>query len=246
MNNQAFRLALLAIPLLSTLVFSPRLTMEQYELPKQTALFIMIAIMVAASPGFFSPRRWLNHPALVFFLAAAIISASISLSPLISIAGDNENLEGVFTWLTYALLFLAGNALADSSGRRLAVGVGAAAAFGAFYGIFQSLGLDPFRGGYFLHIRAFAGNPDFLAQQMAMALPLALGYAISRRAFSGAMLTALFACILLLTASRAGTLAGIAGASLLLWWLRDIWRPWKNVLKWVGIPILLVLFFASE
>ena len=245
-RGQAARLAILSVPVLTAWAFSPRLTLEQYEVPKQAGLFSALALAVIFAPGWFAPRRWLAHPALVLFLGAAALSACLSISPLISIAGDNENLEGLFTWLSYALLFLAGNALSPAGGKRLAATVTLTATVSALYGLLQQAGADPFRGGYFHHVRAFAGNPDFLAQQMAMALPLALGLAVGRRSISGAILAALFTGILFLTASRAGTLAGLAGGALLLWWLRRLWLPWKKVLLWTGVPVLLVVLVLSE
>ena len=246
LSGNASRLALLAVPLVAALAFSPRLTLEQYELPKQSAMLALIAVLAIANSGMFSPRRWNAHPALLLFLLSAAVSTFFSMSPLISLAGDNENLEGVFTWLAYALLFLAGNSLSRDEGKRLAAAVVAAATASALYGLLQQAGSDPFQGELFRHIRGFAGNPDFLAGQMAMALPLALGFLLARRAISGAVCSALFACTLLLTASRAGALAGLAGVGLLLWWLRDSWRPWKKLLWWIGIPALLALFIISE
>lgn len=246
MRNKAFLLALLAVPPATALFYTPRMTLEQYEIPKQAALFAMIALMLASSPGYFSPRRWLAHPALAMFLAAAAVSTFLSISPVLSLAGDSENLEGIFTWTAYALLFLAGNAITRAGAVRLAAITVAAGAVSACYGLVQQAGADPFRGEYFQHVLAFAGNPDFLAQQMAMAIPLALGYTIAQRSLPGAATTALFICILFLTASRAGTLAGLAGGALLLWWLRRLWLPWKKILAWVAIPGLLAILAVSE
>jgi hypothetical protein len=212
------RVALLAVPF-AALACAPRLTMEQFELPKHVGLLVLGGVLLAggAVPG---PRA---QPALLAWLAAVVLSAVGASAPSAAWLGDYENLEGVVTWACYAVLFLAGTGLDDRGARRFRTAVVAAALLGAAYALLQQAGADPFRGENFRHVRSFAGNPDFLAQQMAMALPLVLaGRTAPAGGASGSRLAAaaVLALVLALTASRGGLLGGIAGCAVLLALLR--------------------------
>jgi len=216
-----FRIALLAVPFASALAFSPRLTMEQYELPKHAAILLLAAVLVAARPRLLDPRTWLTHPPLAGLLGALTLSAFISPAPFVSFLGHYENLEGALTLATYGIFFLAGASASPRLAERFSLAVIIAAALCALYALMQQAGLDPFPGEYFRHVRSFAGNPDFLAQQMAMAIPLAAGLALTSARLGPMLATALFLLVLFLTSSRAGAAAGITALALILWLKRE-------------------------
>ena len=240
------RLALLAVPLVAAWACAPRLTLEQYELPKHVGLMALGAMIAVAAPGWLALRRWGAFPPLIGLFAAVLFSSLLSPAPAISLAGDSENIAGLLTWMLYASLFLAASSADGGLRARLHAAVLFAAAVSAAFALMQQAGFDPLRGEYFHHVHAFAGNPDFLAQQMAMALPLALGAAIGRRSLGAAGLAALLLVVAALTASRAGMLGALAGAGLLLWWLRESWRPWRGAVLKAGIPAVILLMAAAE
>ena len=64
MTGMLATLALLAVPFASELVFSPRLTIEQYSNPKLAAILVLLGAAGLARPGTFHPRRLAGTPAL--------------------------------------------------------------------------------------------------------------------------------------------------------------------------------------
>ncbi|MEK7477595.1 MAG: O-antigen ligase family protein [Candidatus Coatesbacteria bacterium] len=227
----------------AALACAPRLTMEQFELPKHLGLLVLAGVLLAggAVPG---PR---TQPALLAWMAAVAASAVGASAPSAAWLGDYENLEGVLTWACYAVLFLAGAGLDHGQARRFRTAVVAAACLGAAYALLQQAGADPFRGERFRHVRAFAGNPDFLAQQMAMAIPLLLARGAGGvptlgpvgvfTCSAGGVFTVgavgVFTLVLGLTASRGGLLGGIAGCVVALAPLPRT-RPADAGRRWLG------------
>lgn len=218
LRARSARVALLAVPLAAAWVCAPRLTLEQFDLPKQTGLLLLLATALAAGTGGPLTDLRRRHVPLVALLIAVIASAMTAPSTTAAWLGDRENLTGVLTWLVYGALYLAGSRLSPVGLRRFTGAVTFTAAGSAVYALLQQAGWDPFRGEYFRHVRAFAGNPDFLAQQMAMAVPLALGAGPPRGFGLRAGFAMLLLAVLALTGSRAGLAAGLVAAS---WW---IWR----------------------
>ncbi len=215
------RLAVLLAILISAWVVGPRFTRDQYELPKHAGLLVALAWLIYSSPAVFAPRRWLAHPALAGLLCCLTLAALFSGARLPALLGYNESFFGLLTWLTYMLLFLAGASLLTAAGRMFPAVVLAAGCGSALYAILQQFGINPFPGELFHHVCGFAGNPDFLAQQMAITIPFALRPALRRNSVlhwicGGALFLALG-----LSASRTGILAGLAGAGLLVWLARD-------------------------
>ena len=207
-------LALLAVPFASGLVFSPRLTLEQYSNPKLAAILVLLGAAGLARPGMFHPRRLAETPALAAWLAAVAVSTVLSSSPLLSALGAHSTLNGALTAAACVLLFMAATAAAPGFLPRFQSSVLAAGALSAAYAVAATAGADPFRGELFRHARAFAGNPDFLAQQLAMALPFAVAFGLTGRASLYLPLSVLLAAALSLSASRAGLFAAVSGVAL--------------------------------
>ena len=209
------RILILAVPFMAAWTCSPRMTMEQYEIPKNFALVLAMSVFAAL----LGPKRIAlglkARPALAVLLAALTLASLLSISPALSIPGEHENQEGLLTWLMYAVLFLAGARMDGGDRARMRTALILAASGSAIFALFQFSGLNPLSGGYFRHVGALTGNPDFLAQHLAMALPLALDAAIVRGSVPGAAAAAVFLLVLGLTGSRAGMLAGLAGIALI-------------------------------
>lgn len=214
MTALAARLALLAIPFTSYLTASPRLTLEQFETPKLLGLFTLAGVLAACG----ALRNLRSYPALAGWLAAVALAAAMSPSPIPGWLGGEEYQEGVLTCAAYAVLFLAGTTAGAGDRARFRAALLAAAGLAAAYALVQRAGLDPFPGERFRHVRAFAGNPDFLAQQMALALPFALAAALTVRrnavAAGWIAVTGGLMAVAGLTASRAGSLAAVIGLAL--------------------------------
>ncbi len=209
------RLALLAVPFASFLVASPRLTLDQFEAPKHLGLALLAGTLAVCGTA----GGWRRHPAVIGWLGAIMLTAICSPHPVAGWLGGEEYQDGVVTCAVYAVLFLAGAAADARTRGRFRAALLLAATLAAIYALCQRAGLDPFPGERFRHVRAAAGNPDFLAQQMTLALPFALALNARGRA-PGPILVAVFILVAGLTASRAGTAAAIAGLLLTGWLLR--------------------------
>lgn len=218
------QLALLAVPFAAAWTFAPRVTLEQFELPKHAALLILVAVSLAGAGGGGTMAFLRRQPALFALLMA--VSLSTAAAPLTAGLGDHDNLSGAVTWWLYAALFAAGTRLSPGGRRRFAAAVVVAAAGSTMYGLAQQAGWDPFRGELFRHVRAAAGNPDFLAQQLAMALPLVLAPALLTGAWRRGFLLAALVLVLSLTGSRAGLAAALLASAWLA--IRMHRRAWAN------------------
>jgi len=221
MTGMLATLALLAVPFASELVFSPRLTIEQYSNPKLAAILVLLGAAGLARPGTFHPRRLAGTPALAAWLAAVAVSTALSSSPLLSLIGAHSTLNGALTIAVCALLFMGATAAPPGFAPRFHAAVLAAGMLAAAYAVAGAAGADPFRGELFRHARAFAGNPDFLAQQLAMALPFAVAFAVTGRATVHLPAVILLAGALSLSGSRAGLVAAALGVVLVAGALRS-------------------------
>ncbi len=216
-RSRASWLALLFAVLGSAWVCSPRLTMEQFELPKHAAILAALAFAAVMAPSRLRPGSFPSLPALAGLLAILAVATASSSSPLCSFLGSSESLAGLLTWLTFIALFLHGTSLDRGRTRALSRLIVITAAGSAVYALVQQRGWDPFPGESFRHVRAFAGNPDFLAQQMAIALPFFLAPPLRNGRAGGWAGVALITLALGLTASRAGLVGAMAGAGVLIW-----------------------------
>lgn len=239
-------LAILSVPFIAAWVCSPRITMEQYELPKHVGLVLAVAVLLGGTGLKRCVGGVFAHPPLAGLLAAIGLAVALSCSLSASLFGEYENIEGLLTWGLYGMLFLAGSHLAQTRQPRLVAAILLAAAGSAGYALLQAVGMDPFPGEYFRHVRAFAGNPDFLAQQIAMALPFVLVALLRQGARWGGALTAVLLLVLTLTGSRAGMLAGVTALVLVGWWSRDQLRPRRRLLASTGLGLAVALLVSFQ
>ncbi|NTU71309.1 MAG: O-antigen ligase family protein [Coriobacteriia bacterium] len=116
----------------------------------------------------------------------ALVSAALAGSPIVWL-GQSERLEGAVTVVLYALLFGLGLQLGRS--KRFVRRIGGALVLGSallsVHGLLQTLKLDPTNylvSGSSLYLgSAFASlsNPNFLAALLVLALPIAIGLALT-------------------------------------------------------------------
>jgi len=132
--------------------------------------------------------RILLNPALtgmIVLAAIACVSTVLAEDRRFSILGQSERLEGLASWVLYALLFFV--ALQCSHGmddlRLLAYALVGSATLLALYGLAQSFGWDPttyvLESPGFDVRRAFAtfGNPNFFAGLLVLAFPVSVALA---------------------------------------------------------------------
>lgn len=124
-------------------------------------------------------RRWLKIPfslptALLVFVY--IISTIFSLSPLVSLWGSYQRMEGTYSTLSYIVLFalVAGNLRTREQVDRLVTTVIVTSVPISLYGIVQKYGLDPlpWAGDVTTRVAANMGNAIFVASYLAMIIPL--------------------------------------------------------------------------
>lgn len=124
-------------------------------------------------------RRWLKIPlflptALLVFVY--IISTIFSLSPLVSLWGSYQRMEGTYSTLTYIVLFalVAGNLRTREQVDRLVTTVIVTSIPISLYGIVQKYGLDPlpWAGDVMTRVAANMGNAIFVASYLTMIIPL--------------------------------------------------------------------------
>jgi len=151
----------------------------------------------------------------------AAVSTFVSPDPAFSLLGQSERLEGLLTYVGYALLYAIGlQVLGTRDGlRAVSLALVGGALVNALYGLAQFAGFDPAshlvaNPGFDLK-RAFAtfNNPNFLAGLLVLALPFALVLALraseARAKLGWWAAAAVFGATLLATGTR-GAWLGVA------------------------------------
>jgi len=190
--------------------------------PVKADLFRVLAIAQLAlfARGMAAIRLRGASPALV--PAAAVVIASAVAIPVTPAREMVPLLDGVLGAGLFLVLLLGRNP--GLSGRMLAAGAGAAG-LAACYGLAQFAGFDLFemRGSFALGAPPSTyGNPLFLADGLAAALPVALaGIAVggSRLRTAALILAVFLSGGLLVTQARGAWLGAAAGTTVLVAWL---------------------------
>lgn len=121
------------------------------------------------------------------FLTWATISTCLSISPITSFLGKYRRYDGLWSYLIYAILFflVIQYATKESRVKMLAKTLCYSSALIAFYGLLQSIGIEPIMRGVtaFEAGRSYStyGNPDFLAGFLAFGTFVTLGLALAER-----------------------------------------------------------------
>jgi O-antigen ligase len=220
--------------------------------PDKSALVRSIALVIAGAgvvlwleerQGAFDLRASLKRLASfplalpVFALAASYLLASaLSINRWDSLLGSYVRLQGMFSLLAYVAVFAAAAATVRRPAQfervlAMASTVGLAA---ALYALMQRFGLDWIEWGDKSRLTATFGNPNFLAELLAMTLPLTAS-GLLRSLASPSARTAMYglaagveAFAVLLSNARGGLLGFLAG--LLVWGLIvAISRGWRRL-----------------
>lgn len=264
--------------LLVPLIFS-RQTVEAFEFPKVHLLYLTAILLGTLGLSALvwrgrhdSPAAWLaaagtrarslprDPIALGFclFLLSATASTAGSISPRISLRGMQESYAGLFTILSYTVLFFATRILCREAKacRRLLTAAAAASAIAAGYALLQAIGLDPWPwddvSGLGTYRRPFGtmGHANLLAAFLVMSLPLTLwlaaqAYRAGRRTITATWLAAATLEILcvVLCLSRGAWLALAAALAVLgMGWARRF--SWRRAvpLAWLAVPVAILGF----
>ncbi len=158
-----------------------------FDLSKITLLYILTFLLagVWAVRGNLPQVNPLTYPILAV-LISTVISTVLAVSPYISLMGTYKRYGGLLTLIVYMVLFFAVTEFVTK--QKIATFINAAiltSSVAACYGIFQSLGLDPYHWttdfGWGLRASAAFGHPMYLGAYLAMALMLVLYGILQRR-----------------------------------------------------------------
>jgi len=171
--------------------FALPFTYDQFDIVK---VFVMRACVILAMGAwsfqfFFKGGRlrrtkidWL----ILVFLAWVLLTSFTSISVSTAFFGKYRRFEGFFSFLTYAATYFLVVQLADRPGRMrsLARTLMISGMVVAFYGVLQSVGMDPINWGSNLPFeanRAFStfGNPDLLGGFLIFPLTISVAMALS-------------------------------------------------------------------
>jgi tetratricopeptide (TPR) repeat protein len=152
-------------------------------------IFPDLARLRATAAGW-SKQNPFTLPAILF-VAIYIVSTLGSLSPSVSFLGSYQRMQGLYTTLSYIVIFfLAATAIRSKTQIDRAISVALLVSFPiAFYGIIQHYFLDPlpWGGDVTARVASNMGNSIFVAAYLIMVLPLTLGRLIdsARRTAQG-------------------------------------------------------------
>jgi O-antigen ligase/tetratricopeptide (TPR) repeat protein len=165
---------------------------DQFELPKLTALLLLLVPFLLWEWGANKKRSWTPLSIALSFLFLVQFSASLpftSLSWRTSLLGDYENFSGLLTFVTYLLWFsFFSRYLVRLKIEKLFYFNSLAALLSSFYALGQHNGFDLvlWNPESINALREFAslGNPNFLSAYLAMSIPLFLCVSLGRSSAS--------------------------------------------------------------
>lgn len=125
-----------------------------------------------------SDKNPLALPAILL-IVVYVVSTLTSLSPSVSLLGSYQRLQGLYTTLSYIVIFfLAASTIRSRAQIDRAISVALVVSFPiAFYGIIQHYFLDPlpWGGDVTSRVASNMGNAIFVGAYLIMVIPLALG-----------------------------------------------------------------------
>src|SRR5919202_4553479 len=115
----------------------------------------------------------------LFLVAVYVLSTLASVSPSVSLLGSYQRLQGLYTTLSYIVIFfLAASTIRSAIQVERAISVAVVVSFPiALYGIIQHYFLDPlpWAGDVTSRVASNMGNSIFVGAYLIMIVPLALG-----------------------------------------------------------------------
>ena len=165
----------------SNRVFEP----DKLTLMRSLALGILAASTIRlfeqGLPGVSALRAWLRRPFVrpVLLLSAAYLLSSLaSFTPWLSLTGSYVRMQGLYTWLSYVVIFLAVVSLLEDARQleRLQMALILPSLPVALYGVVQKYGADPmpWLGDVTQRVASTMGNSIFVAAYLILVLPLTL------------------------------------------------------------------------
>lgn len=181
--------AIVAVPLFFNIY-----TARTFEPDKITLMRTIVSVMVLAwlvklmeegggfdhnQPWGERMKRWFTKPLVipvVAILVAYIISTLSSISPLVSLWGSYQRLQGTYTFISYMIIFaLMASSItsADQIERFITTAIITSVPV-SLYGIIQHNGLDPlpWAGDVTARVASNMGNAIFVASYLIMIVPL--------------------------------------------------------------------------
>ncbi len=126
-------------------------------------------------------KNWLKQPMVlpsIVILLIYIISTIASLSPLVSLWGSYQRMQGSYTFISYMIIFalMASNMRTREQIDRFITTIIIASIPVALYGIIQRNGLDPlpWAGDVVQRVASTMGNAIFVASYLVMIVPLTI------------------------------------------------------------------------
>ncbi|MCK6626354.1 MAG: tetratricopeptide repeat protein [Anaerolineae bacterium] len=185
--------AAIAVPLYFNIYSARTFEPDKITLLRSIVAIMMLAWIVmvieqgagegngAAIPLWERIRHWLKIPLFLptsLLVLAYIISTIFSISPVVSLWGSYQRMQGTYSALTYIVVFalIAGNLRTRQQADRLVTTIIIASIPVSLYGIVQRYGLDPlpWAGDVTSRVAANMGNAIFVASYLIMVIPLTL------------------------------------------------------------------------
>ncbi|MFQ5578768.1 MAG: hypothetical protein ACE5G8_17460, partial [Anaerolineae bacterium] len=181
--------AVVAIPLFFNIYTARTFEPDKLTLLRSIAGIMVLAWLIkvmeegaeAAGEGTFGRRlkRWLKQPMVLPSLAILVVyilSTALSISPLVSLWGSYQRLQGSYTFISYMIVFalMAMTMSSREQVERFVTTVIIASVPVALYGIIQRNGLDPlpWAGDVTRRVASNMGNAIFVSSYLIMIVPL--------------------------------------------------------------------------
>ena len=269
--NRVIRIGFYLLFILVPLILTPW-NYELFEFNKMVATYGLTVIIVGAWMVKMIAERQLRVTRtpldipIAIFVASQLVSALFSIDPHVSWFGYYSRFNGgMFSILSYVLLYYAFVTNLKDVGRLLTVALGTAAVV-AFYGMLERMGIDKHLWVQDVQSRVFStlGQPNWLAAYLVALAPIAMAMTMLNATWPMAnrniktiilsiwhwALVILLFLVLLLTRSRSGLL-GFAVVDILFWGilatsLRSLNALRKKILKQAAVlhvVFALIVFF---
>lgn len=259
-NIKAYLISVLAI---TALICNPY-GYNLFELPKVhfLAIFSALLLIISSAAVIFRNKIEFRYNKYVFiilflWLLSLVVSTIFSISPQLSFWGSYERLQGLYSHITYIVLFIAFlQTLITEKNQRIFMNTTIAiGGLVSIHSILQQFGIATF-GEESMNItvqRSFStmGNPNFLAQFLIFPLWLSGYFLIKNKGKSKILYALIFILIIvgiILTKSRASILGIIIATTILLVFHLKIKRYLKYllVLGLFASFTAFVIFIASN
>ncbi|MCK4778298.1 MAG: O-antigen ligase family protein [Actinomycetia bacterium] len=230
-----------------------------YVLPKLIFLRISTLILIFLTFAIWIESEEINlklthlNKGIILLLAIATLTTFYSIHFRTSFYGIKMRYDGLFTFVSYFLLFYLTANIIDSEKKlqRLCLFFLTSSFFVSLYGIFQSFGVEPLKGSVMIlasgRSNSTFGNPSITGLFLIFSVLIGLGL-FSSKASNWVRYAAIFflpaiSWCLVLTSTRSAWLGCLAGLIIFIYFL-----PEKRLKLYLGslliIIIILLLFFS--